>query len=213
MQSWQKFCPDYLIVEWNEKNFNIKECPQYVIDAYHRKKWAFVTDYVRLYAMYTCGGIYMDTDVEVVRPLEEFLTCKAFSGFESTRYVPTGIMASEKGVPIIYELLDYYTDKHFFNDDGSQDTTTNCVPITNIMLSHGLELNGKLQTVAEFTFYPSDYFCPFENETGVLRRTNNTAAIHWFNKSWLPQNIRLRSRITRVFHRIFGVDCFRWLKK
>ena len=155
----------------------------------------------------------MDTDVEVVRPLEEFLTCKAFSGFESTRYVSTGIMASEKGVPIIHELLDYYTDKHFLNDDGSQDTTTNCVPITNIMLSHGLELNGKLQTVAEFTFYPSDYFCPFENETGVLRRTNNTAAIHWFNKSWLPQNIRLRSRITRVFHRIFGVDCFRWLKK
>ena len=201
--SWRKFCPDFEIREWNP----------YVEEAYASKKYAFVTDYVRLYAMYTCGGIYMDTDVEVVRPLEEFLTCKAFSGFESTRYVPTGIMASEKGVPIIYELLDYYTDKHFFNDDGSQDTTTNCVPITNIMLSHGLELNGKLQTVAEFTFYPSDYFCPFENETGVLRRTNNTAAIHWFNKSWLPQNIRLRSRITRVFHRIFGVDCFRWLKK
>ena len=210
--SWKKFCPDFEIREWNEDNFDI-HCCSYVEEAYASKKYAFVTDYVRLYAMYTCGGIYMDTDVEVVRPLEEFLTCKAFSGFESTRYVPTGIMASEKGVPIIHELLDYYTDKHFLNDDGSQDTTTNCVPITNIMLSHGLELNGKLQTVAEFTFYPSDYFCPFENETGVLRRTNNTAAIHWFNKSWLPQNIRLRSRITRVFHRIFGVDCFRWLKK
>lgn len=210
--SWKKFCPDFEIREWNEDNFDI-HCCSYVEEAYASKKYAFVTDYVRLYAMYTCGGIYMDTDVEVVRPLEEFLTCKAFSGFESTRYVPTGIMASEKGVPIIHELLDYYTDKHFLNDDGSQDTTTNCVPITTIMLSHGLELNGKLQTVAEFTVYPSDYFCPFENETGVLRRTNNTAAIHWFNKSWLPQNIRLRSRITRVFHRIFGVDCFRWLKK
>lgn len=163
--------------------------------------------------MYTCGGIYMDTDVEVVRPLEEFLTCKAFSGFESTRYVPTGIMASEKGVPIIHELLEYYTGKHFLNDDGSQDTTTNCVSITNIMLMHGLVLNGEFQTVADFTFYPSDYFCPFENETGVLRRTDRTATIHWFNKSWLPQNVRLRSRITRVFHRIFGVDCFRWLKR
>ena len=210
--SWKKFCPDFEIREWNEDNFDI-HCCSYVEEAYASKKYACVTDYVRLYAMYTCGGIYMDTDVEVVRPLEEFLNCKAFSGFESTRYVPTGIMASEKGVPIIHELLDYYTDKHFLNDDGSQDTTTNFVPITTIMLSHGLELNGKLQTVAEFTFYPSDYFCPFENETGVLRRTNNTAAIHWFNKSWLPQNIRLRSRITRVFHRIFGVDCFRWLKK
>ena len=163
--------------------------------------------------MYTHGGIYMDTDVEVVRPLEEFLTCKAFSGFESTRYVPTGIMASEKGLPIICELLDYYTDRHFINKDGFQDTTTNCVSITNIMLTHGLELNGKLQTIADLTFYPPEYFCPFENETGVLRRTDNTAAIHWFNKSWLPWSTRLRTRITRIFHRIFGVECFRWLKR
>ena len=210
--SWKKFCPDFEIREWNEDNFDIHCCP-YVEEAYASKKYAFVTDYVRLYALYTCGGIYMDTDVEVVRPLEEFLTCKAFSGFESTRYVPTGIMASEKGVPIIHELLEYYTGKHFLNDDGSQDTTTNCVSITNIMLMHGLVLNGEFQTVADFTFYPSDYFCPFENETGVLRRTDRTATIHWFNKSWLPQNVRLRSRITRVFHRLFGVDCFRWLKR
>ena len=155
----------------------------------------------------------MDTDVEVVRPLDEFLSCKAFSGFESTQYVPTGIMASEKNLPIIKELLEDYTGRHFLKEDGSQDTTTNCVSITNIMLSHGLELNGKLQTIEKFTFYPADFFCPFENETGILRKTNNTAAIHWFNKSWLPQSIRIRSRVTRVFHRLFGVECFSWLKK
>ena len=210
--SWKKFCPDYEVIEWNEDNFDINCCP-YVKEAYESKKYAFVTDYVRLFAMYTKGGIYMDTDVEVTRPLDEFLVCKAFSGFESIKSVPTGIMASEKGLPIIKELLDYYNDKHFLKNDGSMDTTTNCVSITNIMLEHGLKLDGKLQTIADFTFYPSDYFCPFVNDTGVLNKTKNTAAIHWFNKSWLPQSIRVRSRVTRVFHRLFGVDCFRWLKR
>ena len=138
---------------------------------------------------------------------------KAFSGFESNKYVPTGIMASEKGLPIMKELLDYYNERHFLKNDGSFDTTTNCVSITGIMLSHGLALNGQLQTVADFTFYPPDYFCPFVNETGVLNKTKNTAAIHWFNKSWLPQSKRLRSKITRVFHRFLGVDCFEWLKR
>lgn len=210
--SWKKYCPDYEIVEWNEDNFDVNCCP-YVKEAYENKKYAFVTDYVRLFAMYTEGGIYMDTDVEVTRSLNEFLVCKAFSGFESEQYVPTGIMASEKGLPIIKELLDYYDGRHFQKEDGTLDTTTNCVSITNIMLNHGLKLDGKLQTIADFTFYPSDYFCPFVNETGVLHKTKNTAAIHWFNKSWLPQSIRVRSRITRVFHRLFGVDCFKWLKK
>lgn len=210
--SWKKFCPDYEIIEWNEDNFDINCCP-YVKEAYESKKYAFVTDYVRLFAMYTKGGVYMDTDVEVTRPLDEFLVCRAFSGFESTQYVPTGIMASEKGLPIIKELLDYYDGKRFLRNDGSFDLTTNCTSITNIMLEHGLKLDGKLQTIADFTFYPSDYFCPFVNETGVLNKTKNTAAIHWFNKSWLPQSIRVRSRVTRVFHRLFGVDCFRWLKR
>lgn len=210
--SWKKFCPDYEIVEWNEDNFDINCCP-YVKEAYESKKYAFVTDYVRLFAMYTEGGVYMDTDVEVIRPLDEFLECKAFSGFESTQYVPTGIMGSEKELPIVKELLDFYTGKHFKQTDGSLDTTTNCVSITEIMLKHGLVLDGKLQTIADFTFFPPDYFCPFVNDTGVLNTTKNTAAIHWFNKSWLPQSIRIRSRITRIFHRLFGVDCFRWLKR
>ena len=91
--SWRKFCPEFEIREWNEDNCDIHCCP-YVEEAYTSKKYAFVTDYVRLYAMYMCGGVYMDTDVEVVRSLDKFLSCRAFSGFESTHYVPTGIMAS-----------------------------------------------------------------------------------------------------------------------
>ncbi len=210
--SWRKFCPDFALREWNEDSFDIHCCP-YVEEAYGSKKYAFVTDFVRLYALYHYGGIYMDTDVEVVQPLDSFLTHKAFSGFESAQWVPTGIMASEAMLPIFKELLDDYRDRHFIKKDGSIDTTTNCVAITNIMLKHGLELNNRQQTIADFTFFPADYFCPFSNETGVLSKTERTVAIHWFNKSWLPKKLRFRLKITRIFHRLFGVNCFVWLKK
>lgn len=205
IESWKKYCPDYELVEWNEDNFDINICP-YVKEAYENRKFAFVTDYVRLYAMYSQGGVYMDTDVEVTRSLDEFLVHHAFSGFENTENVPTGIMASEKGLPIIKELLDYYTDRHFVNEDGSFDMRTNCESITEILLKHKLVLNGKFQTVADFTLYPPDYFCPFENETGRLNKTENTATIHWFNKSWIEDGSQKTLKFTRVLHRIFGTE-------
>ena len=210
--SWKKYCPDYELVEWNEDNFDINCCP-YVKEAYEAKKYAFVTDYVRLFAMHEYGGIYMDTDVEVVRPLDEVLDNQAFSGFESDIHIPTGIMASEKDFPLFEYLLTYYHDRHFLKEDGSVEMVTNVATITSMLTARGFVPNGRFQIVEGFALYPQDYFCPFNNATGILNDTDRTATIHWFNKSWLPQHIRLRSRITRVFHRYFGEDCFRWLKR
>lgn len=130
--SWKKYCPDYEIIEWNENNFDIGS-NKYLKEAYEAKKWAFASDYIRLYVLYTEGGIYMDTDVEVLKPLDRFLECKAFSGFERKDAIPTGIMACEKGNEIFKELLSYYTDKSFYNEDGSMNQTTNVVTITNII--------------------------------------------------------------------------------
>ena len=110
IKSWKKFLPDYEIIECNENNFDLN-CCDYVREAYDNKKYAFVTDYVRLYMLYKEGGIYMDTDVEVLKNLDCFLNEKAFSGFENEKYVPTGLMASEKGNEIIGELLNYYDNK------------------------------------------------------------------------------------------------------
>lgn len=183
IQTWRKYCPDYQIKEWNEDNFDLNT-NQYVKEAYEAKKWAFITDYVRLYVLFNEGGVYMDTDVEVLKNLDAFLLEPGFSGFERDDAVPTGIMASEAGNPFIGELLSEYDEIHFLKPDGSMDLTTNVVRITNAAVRHGLKLDNSKQTVDDFTFYPKDYFCPKSSRTLELKLTPNSATIHHFDGSW-----------------------------
>lgn len=194
IKSWKKYCPDYEIIRWDEKSFDISKAPLYVRQAYEAKKWAFVTDYVRLYAMVTQGGVYMDTDVEVVKSLDEFLQHKAFSGFESEKDIPTGIMACEKEFPLFKEFLDYYEDISFIKEDGQYNLTTNVVILTDVMEKYGLIRNGCFQIVSEFALYPKDFFCPIDLGTFDLNKTNNTVAIHWFGGSWLPDEMKLEKK-------------------
>lgn len=212
IESWKKYCPDYELIEWNEDNFDIN-CNLYVKQAYESKKYAFVTDYVRLYAMYNYGGIYMDTDVEVLKSLDSFLYNDAFSGFELPHCIPTGIMACKKGFELFGEFLEYYNDKSFILEDGSLDLTTNVTIMTDIVSKYGLKKDGSFQVINGFALYPRDYFCPLDDATGKLFKTENTATIHWFSKSWLDPKTVFKSKITKVFHRYFGVECFSWLKK
>ena len=184
--SWKLFCPDYEIIEWNESNFDINEC-EYVKEAYEAKKWAFVTDYVRLKVLYEFGGIYMDTDVEVIKPIDSLLQYEAVSGFESETQIPTGLIASEKSNKMIGELLDEYSDIHFRKPDGELDLTTNVVRITKTCYKYGFMPNNSLQTVNGFTFLPKDFLCPKDLETGVITTTENTLAIHHFDGSWLSE--------------------------
>ena len=130
IESWKKFCPDYEIVEWNETNFDVNQ-NIYTKEAYENKKWAFVSDYVRLYALYHHGGIYMDTDVEVLKNLDDYLNHDAFSGFESSNAIPTGIIGAKKGNYHIKQLLNEYNDRHFILPNGEMDLTTNVTTITN----------------------------------------------------------------------------------
>lgn len=203
INSWKKYCKDYELVLWNEENFDINS-NQYVKEAYENRKFAFVTDYVRLYALYTQGGVYMDTDVEVIKSLDKYLENKAFSGFESDNSVPTGIMASEMGLPIFKELLDYYTNKHFVDETGNMDLTTNVTTITNILKKHNLECNNKHQVVADFTLYPNDYFCPIDVNTKVKTITENTATIHWFSGSWVPKKQKIKIKLYNFLEKIIG---------
>jgi len=211
--SWKQNCQDYEIIEWNEDNFDVLSAPVYVRQAYESRKWAFVTDYVRLWAMIKFGGIYMDTDVEVVKSLDMYLSHDAFSGFESDTGIPTGIMACREGFPLFKEFLHFYDDAIFLADDGTPNMITNVTIMTNICLQHGLILNGQFQIVDGFALYPRDVFCPFDNGKGVLNKTKNTVTIHWFNKSWVSPKERFRSRITRPIHRLFGDDSLAFLRK
>lgn len=195
IRSWKKHCPDYELIEWSEENFDIASAPLYVRQAYEAKKWAFVTDYVRLYAMVTHGGIYMDTDVEVIKPLDDFLVHQAFSGFENSTDIPTGIMGAEKGFPLFEELLHHYDSAVFKKEDGSYDLTTNVLTITKKCVEKGLIQNNEFQIINGFAVYPKEVFCPYDLATGEVIKTDRTYTIHWFSGSWfLPEQKRDKRR-------------------
>ena len=183
VESWKKYCPDYEIIEWNEDNFDINS-NQYVKEAYECKKWAFVTDYVRLWAIYNYGGIYMDADVEVLKPLDIFLCHNAFSGFESYNIIPTGIMGGIKGNKWIENLLSYYDNKHFV-ENGEMGLTSNVRVITQMTRDkYDIKLCNRYTDTDDFVMYPMEIFCPINPLTKEIRITNNTYTIHRFTSSW-----------------------------
>ena len=203
IESWKQKLPDYEMIEWNEDTFDINE-NVFCKEAYEAKKWAFVTDYVRLKVLYEYGGIYMDTDVEVLDSLEDFLSNRAFSGFEDNCSVPTGIMASEAKHPFFAELLAYYNNRHFTLEDGTYDVTTNVQIITETASNKGLRLDNTMQVVEDFAFYPNDYFCPMSWKTRKLNITKNTKTIHHFAGSWLSEDIRKSNKRYQFVVRLFG---------
>ena len=190
IKSWKKYCPDWKIVEWNEDNFDLSTVPLYVRQAIEAGRWAFVTDYVRLRALTEQGGVYMDTDVELVKPLEPYLHHRAFAGFESPTSVQTGLLACEKGFPLFWEFLEHYDHASFLLPDGTPDTTTNVQVLTELCRNHGLVCNDRLQTVAGLTIYPKEVFCPVDFDTRLLQKTRKTVAIHWFSGSWQTEEER-----------------------
>jgi len=203
LASWKKFCPEYEIMRWDENNFDINS-NQYVLDAYNAKKFAFASDYIRLYAMVKHGGVYMDTDVEVLKSLDQFLEHQAFSGFERPQQIPTGIMACEEDFPLFKELLKEYETRKFINEDGSFNTTTNVRYITDKCLEKGLVLNNIKQDVDGFILYPTDYFCPKDYETKQLNLTENTATIHHFDGSWLSKAAKKEMYLKAKYQKKYG---------
>lgn len=178
IESWKKYLPDYEIIEWNEDNFDI-EYNDFTKKAYENKKWAFVSDVVRLYALYKEGGIYMDTDVEVYKPLDEFLNEEGFSGFECKHYPVTATLGAVKGNPVIKLMLDYYNAIDFKMYDNWQDyityQETNTCIMSNILGMLGIDRErDEIQHIKHFTIYPQSYF--FTKDEGYT--------YHSFNGSW-----------------------------
>lgn len=195
--SWHKFLPDYEIKRWDESNYDVHKC-QYMSDAYKEKKWAFVSDYCRLDVVYQYGGIYLDTDVEVVRSFDPLLKEQMFCGFESRD--PIGIKkgidieysvnlglgyGAESGHPVLKEILDLYEELSFYNPDGSLNLVACPRYQTEILKRHGLNPNNETQCFDGGIAYSPEYFCPQSNVTDeMLHLTKNTYSIHHFTVSW-----------------------------
>lgn len=183
--SWKKHCPQCAVMEWNEDSFDVALCP-YVHEAYQSKQWAFVADVARLYALMHYGGIYMDTDVEVLRPLDELMKNQAFLGYESTGGLSTAMMGCERMHPAFVAFYQAYHQLHFLKSDGSYDMTTNVKRVTEILLGSLRLPDKEIRQQNGVTIYPAEFLSPLDFKSGVSHVTERTFAIHLFDGSWLP---------------------------
>ncbi len=208
--SWKKYLPDYEIKEWNEDNFNVNIIP-YTQQAYEAKKYAFVSDYARFWILYHFGGIYFDTDVELIKRIDDIIERGAFMGIEVPSangrlpQVAPGLgLGVEKGHLFYKKILEVYTHLSFHNSDGSLNQKTIVSYNTELLKELGMKPTNILQQVANIWIYPSDFFNPLDDLTGTLHITNNTRSIHWYSGSWSDSS-KFRKWCSRLSHRLFGL--------
>jgi len=234
IDSWKKYLPDYEIKEWNESNFDLN-CCDYVREAYEAKKWAFVSDYARFWILYNYGGLYFDTDVEVIKPMGDIIAKGAFMGCEPTlaqkgksllsddskagftasgsaflesEAVNPGLgLAAAPGLGLYKEILDDYELDHFeLPEKGGPLTVVERV--TKILLKHGFKNQGdSVQQVDGVYIYPPEYFCPLNYNTGVLTITDNTRSIHHYTASWLNERENKEAEICQRYAREGRAGC------
>lgn len=193
--SWQKEIPQYELRLWSEENFDISKAPQYVQEAFQQRKYAFVSDYVRLYALYTLGGIYLDTDVEVVKDFTELLSESTVLGYEDDERITTAFIACAPQMDWIKQLLERYEHRKFLREDGKMDMTTNVEFISAYLKEIGMELNGEYKHAQGIKIYPAEYFSPRSWDKGKYNVTEKTCTIHYFAGTWHSIYSRILSRV------------------
>ena len=204
MTSWKKFLPDYEIIRWDESNYDVN-CIPFSAEAYSVGKFAYVSDYARLRILYEHGGIYFDTDVEVIKPLNDILANGAFMAFEKNTNAPTneplnvnvalGLgFAVEPHHPIIREILDFYESHHYIYPDGHREQITIVKIVTDILKKHGLKSSDSPIEIEGITIYPWEYFCPVEFLNPKLEITDNTRTIHHYSASWMSWTDKLKMK-------------------
>lgn len=214
IDSWKKFCPDFKIVEWNEDNYDISK-NRYMKEAYDSKKWAFVSDYARLDILYNYGGVYLDTDVELIRRIDfDQIGEKGFFSLEGDK-IATGLgFAVQKNDELLNELLQLYNDRSFFKEDNSLDVTTCVISNEPIFKKHFKIKNyNKKSEIENYTIFPNEFFCPFNYITGEMNITKNTIGIHWYGATWMNPKKRLIKKIKRMIKKIVGIENINKLKQ
>ena len=219
IKSWKEKCPDYEIICWNEDNFDLTQ-NHYMRQAYEAGKWAFVSDYARLKIVYDHGGIYLDTDVELLKSLDDLLDGGGFMGFESKGVVATGLgFGAEKGNKVIAEFLKDYEDISFVQPDGSFDLTPCPKRNTDTLKRLGMDTEKPNQVFMDMTFLAKEYLCPMDYYTGKISVTKNTYSIHHYSASWTSAVSRRTTRLKRLigvnlYHKLYGkfLHKFKWLE-
>lgn len=204
--SWKKYLPDYEIKEWNEDNFDVNRIP-YTRDAYAAKKYAFVSDYARFWVLYHYGGVYFDTDVEVIRPMDVFIAKGPFMGWEKPG--STGVysiapglgLAANKEQPLYQEILHGFERLNFYDENGERNNYSMIPLVTDLLTQKGLKKDGSMQVIDDVILYPSEYLCPMEYFTGKVTITDNTYAIHWYSMTWLPKTAIWKFKLMRLVRR------------
>lgn len=198
--SWRKFLPDYEIRRWDETNYDVNKC-QYMADAYKEKKWAFVSDYARIDVVCEYGGIYLDTDVEVIRSFDDLLSEQMFCGFESRD--PIGYKhvdeveysinlglgyGAEKGHIVLKQIMELYHQLNFYNEDGTLNLVACPRYQTQILCNFGLIPNNKTQRLSNCIAYSPEYFCPQSNISDrMIYPLDKSYSIHHFTITWAPK--------------------------
>lgn len=206
INSWKKYLPDYEIKEWNEDNFDVNSIP-YTRNAYAAKKYAFVSDYARFWVLYHYGGVYFDTDVEVIRPMDEFIAKGPFMGWEKPG--STGVysiapglgLAANKEQPLYQEILHGFEHLNFYDENGERNNYSMIPLVTDLLTQKGLKKDGSMQVIDDVILYPSEYLCPMEYFTGKVTITDNTYAIHWYTMTWLPKTAIWKFKLMRLVRR------------
>ena len=204
--SWRKYLPEYEIKEWNESNFDVNIIP-YTEQAYKAKKYAFVSDYARIWILYKYGGIYFDLDVEVIKSLDSIISAGPFMGCEN-KYIPNispinlhinpGLgLGAVPEMNIFHELMELYGSLQFIKEDGSLNLKTIVIYTSELFAKHGLKNIPNIQRIEDVNIFPWDYFCPM-TPTYILNLTENTVTIHHYSASWKDSKVRFRRKIKRI---------------
>ncbi len=221
IDTWKEKLPDYEFIHWDTNRFKLED-NIWVKQAFETKKYAFAADFIRLYAVYNYGGIYLDTDIEIVKSFNDLLERPYFVGAEGEGIIEAGVFGAEKNADWLKKCLDYYEGKEFIKDDGTFDTLT----LPRIMMSQisqiktfkevgPNDINSKQQHIDNDMIYmfPKDYFCAKNHGTGVIEKTANTYSVHHFAMSWLPKKRTFLPNLKRKLMSIFGVNTINGLIK
>lgn len=198
LASWEKYLPDYQIKRWDESNFDVN-CIPYMAQAYRLKKYAFVSDYFRYKVLFEEGGIYLDTDVEVLRNLDGFLSHESFTGFEDNHLVAPGlILGSLKGNFLMKDMMEIFENTQFIDPDNTLNLKTGPQHLTELLLKRGLGKKDEYQIVSSLAIYPKEYFCPKSWITKELNITSNTFTIHHYEGSWISNFQKFKNFVKRL---------------